>query len=283
LLSVAFLTLLERKILGLIQLRKGPSKVGFIGVFQPFSDALKLFSKNTDNLIKRNLKLFFFTPVFFLALSLLFFFYKSFTFGLIYLFNIIVILFLFSLRVYPSLLSGWARNSKYSLIGGIRSVVQSVSYEITLGLIFFYFCFLFCTIRFIKFFIFNSFIFTLRFTYAIFFVFFLNLIIENNRSPFDLSEGESELVSGFNVEYGGIEFSLIFLGENTIMVFSSYLASVVLFDVYLLRVTSIMFLFVIIVFRGAYPRFRIDKILNLCWLEYIPYVIFIITISWIFI
>nr|YP_009104517.1 NADH dehydrogenase subunit 1 [Liposcelis entomophila]AHA47071.1 NADH dehydrogenase subunit 1 [Liposcelis entomophila] len=282
LISVAFLTLLERKLLGMIQLRKGPSKVGIYGIFQPFADAMKLFSKNTDSLMKSKNLFFFLSPLLFRYLSLLFFMFKLFIFGEIYSMSMMMILFLFSLSVYPSLMSGWSSNSKYSLIGGMRSIVQSLSYEITLSLIMFYFCILFSSVTITKFYKLNKLFFSLSITFVFFILLLMNLLIENSRSPFDLSEGESELVSGFNVEYGGLEFSLIFLGENSMVVFSALLLASISTSSFM-SLSALLILLTIIVLRGSFPRFRINELLNLCWMIFIPFTLFCLIVMWVLI
>jgi NADH:ubiquinone oxidoreductase subunit H len=274
LISVAFFTLFERKILGLIQLRKAPSKVGVIGIFQPFADAIKLFSKDKRSPKLRNFLTYFYSPIYILVLRLLFFLNKTAFWGYIFFKEVLALILLFSLGVYRTLIPGWSSNSKYSLIGGYRRIAQSLSYEVVLGLRFFL---LRLTLASLSLYTIKNYNLFLSFVPLFVFLFF-SLIIEINRRPFDLSECESELVSGFNVEYGGLEFSLIFLGENLIIIFSSYLIS--LFFKNFQFFIFIRFIFLIVWIRGRYPRIRFDKMIIICWVILLPLCInFIIWIT----
>ena len=273
---VAFFTLLERKILALAQHRKGPTKVGLRGVLQPFADALKLFSKNRSPPSKSNIFLYFFSSIYFLIIPLLLCLMKSFIWGFMWIKRILFIIILFSFNVYGSIIRGWSSNSKYSLIGSIRRVAQTISYEIVIRTIFIIISLL-CLNVYIIFFVYLNNLNSLFYSIRMCFIFILlTFIIELNRTPFDLSECESELVSGFNVEYGAIEFSLIFLGENIIIFINSFILKL-LFFVSELKIIFFVFFFVLV--RASFPRQRFDIIIILCWLVILPAAI---NLTWLF-
>lgn len=291
LLAVAFFTLLERKILGYIQLRKGPNKVGFLGILQPFADALKLFSKERLFLVFINLFFYFFSPIFslFLTLILWLLFPRFFS----YIFSFFGIFFFFCIsrmRVYSVLFAGWSSNSKYALLGSLRSVAQTISYEVRLVLILLSVIFLIGSFFFFFFLIFQDFFFWFFFLLIpVFFIWFVTILAETNRAPFDFAEGESELVSGFNIEYGGGAFALLFLAEYgrilIISIFSSIfffgILKIFLIIILISGVLSFFFLWV----RGRLPRIRYDRLIRLTWKRFLPvrifYLFFSIFIFWI--
>nr|ANF99598.1 NADH dehydrogenase subunit 1 [Culex tritaeniorhynchus] len=268
--GVAFLTLLERKVLGYIQIRKGPNKVGFMGLLQPFSDAVKLFTKEQTYPLLSNYIFYYFSPIFSLFLSLLIWMCIPYLIKL-YSFNLGVLFFLCitSLGVYTVMVAGWSFNSNYALLGGLRAVAQTISYEVSLALILLSFIFLIGDYNFLNFYLFQKYTWFILFCFPLGLVWFASCLAETNRTPFDFAEGESELVSGFNVEYSSGGFALIFLAEYSSILFMSMLFSVMFLgsDIYSLlfyfKLTVISFLFIWV--RGTLPRFRYDKLMYLAW------------------
>nr|AZL93243.1 NADH dehydrogenase subunit 1 [Exallonyx sp. ZJUH_2016014] len=275
LVSIAFLTLLERKVLSYIQLRKGPNKLGFIGIFQPFSDAIKLFSNENMNGIKVNQMYYLLSPMFMILLMLSSWIVIPYYYNLITL-NLGILYFLccLSLGVYLVSILGWSSNSVYSIIGSIRSIAQTISYEVSLILL------LFSVIIMIESYTFYDFIKFQQFQWFIFMLFpismmmFVSILSELNRSPFDFSEGESELVSGFNTEYMSGGFALIFMSEYGMIIYLSYIYMLMFMggDLLKLKILMIMLLmiFLVIWVRGALPRYRYDKLMYMIWKGYLP-------------
>nr|YP_010046672.1 NADH dehydrogenase subunit 1 [Ochlerotatus nigrithorax]YP_010046737.1 NADH dehydrogenase subunit 1 [Ochlerotatus vittiger]QPJ78603.1 NADH dehydrogenase subunit 1 [Ochlerotatus nigrithorax]QPJ78681.1 NADH dehydrogenase subunit 1 [Ochlerotatus vittiger] len=273
--GVAFLTLLERKVLGYIQIRKGPNKVGFMGLLQPFSDAVKLFTKEQTYPLLSNYIFYYFSPIFSLFLSLLIWMCMPYLIKL-YSFNLGVLFFLCitSLGVYTVMVAGWSSNSNYALLGGLRAVAQTISYEVSLALILLSFIFLIGNYNFLNFYLYQKYMWFIVFCFPLAMVWFASCLAETNRTPFDFAEGESELVSGFNVEYSSGGFALIFLAEYSSILFMSMLFSVIFLgsDIYsimfFLKLTIISFLFIWV--RGTLPRFRYDKLMYLAWKSFLP-------------
>nr|UXO95448.1 NADH dehydrogenase subunit 1 [Aedes vexans]UZH36825.1 NADH dehydrogenase subunit 1 [Aedes vexans]WQF70160.1 NADH dehydrogenase subunit 1 [Aedes vexans] len=273
--GVAFLTLLERKVLGYIQIRKGPNKVGFMGLLQPFSDAVKLFTKEQTYPLLSNYIFYYFSPIFSLFLSLLIWMSMPYLIKL-YSFNLGVLFFLCitSLGVYTVMVAGWSSNSNYALLGGLRAVAQTISYEVSLALILLSFIFLIGNYNFLNFYMYQKYMWFIVFCFPLALVWFASCLAETNRTPFDFAEGESELVSGFNVEYSSGGFALIFLAEYSSILFMSMLFSVIFLgsDIYSilfffkLAIISFMFIWV----RGTLPRFRYDKLMYLAWKSFLP-------------
>nr|YP_009689681.1 NADH dehydrogenase subunit 1 [Sabethes undosus]QEE94410.1 NADH dehydrogenase subunit 1 [Sabethes undosus] len=275
LVGVAFLTLLEQKVLGYIQIRKGPNKVGFIGLLQPFSDAVKLFTKEITYPLLSNYIFYYFSPIFSLFLSLLIWMTMPYLIKL-YSFNLGILFFLCitSMGVYMVMIAGWSSNSNYALLGGLRAVAQTISYEVSLALILLSFIFLIGDYNLLNFYEFQMYLWFIIFCFPLSLVWFASCLAETNRTPFDFAEGESELVSGFNVEYSSGGFALIFLAEYSSILFMSMLFSLIFLggDIYslffFLKITIISFLFIWV--RGTLPRFRYDKLMYLAWKSFLP-------------
>nr|YP_010730243.1 NADH dehydrogenase subunit 1 [Biomeigenia flava]WEG23058.1 NADH dehydrogenase subunit 1 [Biomeigenia flava] len=276
LISVAFLTLFERKILGYIQIRKGPNKVGIMGIPQPFCDAIKLFTSEQTYPLLSNYISYYFSPIFSLFLSLLVWlcmpmFMKLFSFNL----GILFFMCCTSLGVYTVMIAGWSSNSNYALLGGLRAVAQTISYEVSMALILLSFIFLIGSFNMLMFYKYQLFIWFLFILFPMFLVWFSISLAETNRTPFDFAEGESELVSGFNVEYSSGGFALIFLAEYASILFMSMLFCLMflggnLFSfLFFLKLTFISFLFIWV--RGTLPRFRYDKLMYLAWKSFLPF------------
>lgn len=274
--GVAFLTLLERKVLGYIQIRKGPNKVGFLGIPQPFSDAIKLFTKEQTYPFVSNYLVYYFSPIFSLFLSLLCWLCFP-LFIKLYSFNLGVLFFLCCLRmgVYSVIVAGWSSNSNYALLGGLRAVAQTISYEVSLALILLSLIFLVGGYNFFSFFYYQQNVWFLFLCFPLALVWFCTSLAETNRTPFDFAEGESELVSGFNVEYRRGGFALIFLAEYSRILFIGILFTIIFLggDIYsfifFLRLRFISFIFIWV--RGTLPRFRYDKLIFLSWKSFLPF------------
>nr|BBU25839.1 NADH dehydrogenase subunit 1 [Pseudanthias squamipinnis] len=282
LLAVAFFTLLERKVLGYMQLRKGPNIVGPYGLLQPIADGVKLFIKEPVRPSTSSPVLFLLAPTLALTLALTLWAPLPMPYPVVDLnLAVLFILALSSLAVYSILGSGWASNSKYALIGALRAVAQTISYEVSLGLI------LLSLIIFTGGFTLHTFNITQESIWLIMpawplaGMWYISTLAETNRAPFDLTEGESELVSGFNVEYAGGPFALFFLAEYANILLMNTLSATLFLGAYHLptfpeltslnlmtkaAMLSILFLWV----RASYPRFRYDQLMHLIWKNFLP-------------
>nr|ALO64686.1 NADH dehydrogenase subunit 1 [Halictus rubicundus] len=288
LISMAFLTLFERKVLGFIQNRKGPNKVLIMGIFQPFSDVIKLLNKELFFLDKINLNYYMFMPMISLILSMMLwlvypFYVNMFSMNL----GILFMLSLMSVGVFPIMLGGWASNSNYSMLGAIRSVAQSISYEVSLFLIIFNLILLVESFNLLEFLKFQENIKFLIMIYPVYLMFMVSMLIELNRTPFDLVEGESELVSGFNTEYFSSLFALIFMSEYLSIIFMSFLVTIMFLGFKLLSlkfiVSMIFHMFFVIWIRGVLPRIRYDELMMMCWKKFLSlsllYILFILSMK----
>nr|AND96223.1 NADH deshydrogenase subunit 1 [Onthophagus cf. jeannelianus] len=275
LVGLAFLTLMERKVLGYIQIRKGPNKVGFIGILQPFSDGIKLFTKEQTFPLMSNFLIYYISPVMSLFLSLMLWLCIPFL-SFLFSFNLGILYFLCcsSLGVYTIMMAGWSSNSNYSLLGGLRAVAQTISYEVSLFLILLSFLILISSMNLFDFLKYQEYIWFLFLCYPLCMMWFVSCLAETNRTPFDFAEGESELVSGFNVEYSSGGFALIFLAEYSSILFMSMLCSILFLGanlmkfIFFLKVTFMAFLWIWV--RGTLPRYRYDKLMYLCWKSFLP-------------
>nr|YP_010045042.1 NADH dehydrogenase subunit 1 [Polyphylla gracilicornis]QPF96307.1 NADH dehydrogenase subunit 1 [Polyphylla gracilicornis] len=275
LVGVAFLTLMERKVLGLIQIRKGPNKVGYIGFPQPFSDAIKLFTKEQTYPIMSNFGIYYMCPVFSLFLSLILWACMPLvTMGFNFSFGILYFLCCSSLSVYAIMVAGWSSNSNYALLGGIRSVAQSISYEVSLSLILLSFLYLIMSLNIVDFMKYQVSVWFIYIGLPLCMIWMVSSLAETNRTPFDFAEGESELVSGFNVEYSSAGFALIFMAEYSSILFMSmlcvmlFLGGNVLYWFFYFKLALFAFWWLWV--RGTLPRYRYDKLMYLCWKGFLP-------------
>jgi NADH-quinone oxidoreductase subunit H len=288
LLSVAFLTLFERKILAAIQKRKGPNVVGIFGLLQPFADAAKLLVKEPILPVIANKFLFVAAPIYILILSLLGWAVIPFDYAVLMAdinIGFLYILAISSLGVYGIIISGWSSNSRYAFLGSLRSTAQMISYEVSLGLLLINL--LLCTesLDFTTYVIFQESVWFILPFFPVSILFFISLLAETNRAPFDLPEAEAELVSGYNVEYSSTGFAFFFIAEYNSMllmaaVFTLFflggwnapflfgilgLPSIVWF---VLKIIGVLFLFVLV--RATNPRYRYDQLMSLGWKVILP-------------
>nr|Q9T9W3.2 RecName: Full=NADH-ubiquinone oxidoreductase chain 1; AltName: Full=NADH dehydrogenase subunit 1 [Pan troglodytes] len=282
LIAMAFLMLTERKILGYMQLRKGPNIVGPYGLLQPFADAMKLFTKEPLKPSTSTITLYITAPTLALTIALLLWTPLPMPNPLVNLnLGLLFILATSSLAVYSILWSGWASNSNYALIGALRAVAQTISYEVTLAII------LLSTLLMSGSFNLSTLVTTQEHlwlilpTWPLAMMWFISTLAETNRTPFDLTEGESELVSGFNIEYAAGPFALFFMAEYMNIIMMNTLTATIflgatynthspeLYTTYFvtkaLLLTS-LFLWI----RTAYPRFRYDQLMHLLWKNFLP-------------
>lgn len=280
LLAVAFFTLLERKGLRYIQIRKGPNKVGIAGLPQPLADAAKLLTKEIAKPVIANYSPYFIAPIFRLILALLLWqLYPSLYSTSYFKWGILFFLCVSGLNVYGTLLAGWSSNSKYALLGRLRAIAQTISYEVRIALVLLFPLFLVGRFSFFELGESQESIWLRFLILPVSFIWFVTCVAETNRAPFDFAEGESELVSGFNIEYGSAGFALIFLAEYANILVISLFSSILFFGgsyiffferdiMFILKILFFAFLFIWV--RGSYPRFRYDLLITLTWKGFLP-------------
>ena len=289
LLFIAYLTYFERKVIGAMQLRKGPNVVGPFGLLQPIADGIKLLTKETifpDNSSKF---LFIFSPVLTFALALIAWAvipvdYKvvlsDINVGLMYIFAIS------SLGIYGIIVAGWSSNSRYAFLGSLRSAAQMISYEVSIGLIIISVLLSSGSLNLTNIVLSQQNMWYVIPHFPMFVIFFISTLAETNRAPFDLPEAESELVAGYNVEYSSMSFGLFFLGEYGNMILMSSMSTILFlggwlppfesqyFDLipgylwFLMKVVSLLFVFLWV--RATLPRYRYDQLMTLGWKLFLP-------------
>lgn len=280
LLRVAFFTLIERKIIGLIHYRVGPNKVVEWGVSQPIADALKLLTKEYQKFTISRLIIYYLGPLISLLLALLYWGFYEYSYSYITgSIKIIVIFSIISLSAYGFLLTRWGSNSKYALLGGYRTVAQIISYEV---------CLIFLVL--IIFYITKSYrvenialsqrgVWFILYSLPLFITWVIICIAERSRTPFDHAERERELVSGYNVEYGGGFFVLAFVREYGIIIFLRFITSVLFLGINNIILKTFLICIVYVWVRCAFPRVRYDKLIIICWKKLLPYRLAMVALS----
>ena len=297
LLLIAYLTYFERKVIGAIQLRKGPNVVGPFGLFQPIADGIKLLTKETIFPENSNKVIFILSPIITFTLALIGWAvipvdYKivlaDINVGVMYIFAVS------SLGVYGIIMAGWASNSRYAFLGALRSAAQMISYEVSIGLIIISVLITSGSLNLSEIVLKQQDMWYVIPHFPMFVIFFISTLAETNRAPFDLPEAESELVAGYNVEYSSMSFGLFFLGEYGNMILMSSMSTILFlggwlppaditffqnipgFIWFLLKVTFLLFLFLWV--RATLPRYRYDQLMRLGWKVFLP-----LSLAWIII
>lgn len=290
LISVAYLTLLERKVIAAMQQRKGPNVVGVFGLLQPLADGLKLLLKETILPSRANTFIFLLAPILTFMLSLVSWAVIPISDGMVIAdlnVGLLYILSISSLGVYGIITSGWSSNSKYAFLGGLRSAAQMVSYEVSMGLI--VIAVLLCagSLNLTTIVRSQETIWYCIPLFPMFVMFFISILAETNRSPFDLPEAEAELVAGYNVEYSAMGFALFFLGEYANMILMCSMCTLLFLGGWLPPIDVIPFtlipgtvwfgfkvvflLFTFIWVRATFPRYRYDQLMRLGWKIFLPF------------
>nr|YP_010199699.1 NADH dehydrogenase subunit 1 [Gracilaria domingensis]UAD89607.1 NADH dehydrogenase subunit 1 [Gracilaria domingensis] len=289
LIAIAYMTLAERKVMAAMQRRKGPNIVGVFGLLQPLADGLKLFVKETVLPSSANLSMFILAPILTFLLALVAWCVLPFGEGMVYSdinMGMLYLLAISSLGVYGIIISGWASNSKYAFLGALRSAAQMVSYEVSIGLILINVLLCSGSLNLTEIVLAQQ-----KIWYAIpllpaLIMFYISILAETNRAPFDLPEAEAELVAGYNVEYSAMGFALFFLGEYANMILMCGLTTILFLGGWLpifnlvifywipatiwfgLKTTLLLFGFIWV--RSAFPRYRYDQLMRLGWKIFLP-------------
>jgi NADH-quinone oxidoreductase subunit H len=290
LVAIAFLTLAERKVIAAIQLRKGPNVVGPFGLLQPFADGLKLLLKETIVPSGANRIVFMLAPILTFLLSLIAWAVIPFGAGVVLADINVGILYLFaisSLGVYGIIMAGWASNSKYAFLGALRSAAQMVSYEVSIGFVIITVLLCVGSLNLTQIVLAQKTVWFFIPLFPMFIIFFISALAETNRSPFDLPEGESEIVAGYFVEYSSMSFALFFLGEYGAMILISGMTTILFlggwlppFDIapfnwipgpfwFAGKVAFCLFVFLWV--RATLPRYRYDQLMRLGWKVFLPF------------
>lgn len=289
LISVAYFTIAERKIMGIIQRRKGPNVIGFLGLLQPLADGLKLFTKETILPSNSSIVIFLLAPILTFILSLIGWAVIPFSEAIVISDINVGVLYLFatsSLSVYGIIMAGWSSNSKYPFLGALRSAAQMISYEVSIGFIIVNVCICVGSFNLSTIVIAQKNIWFIIPLFPMFIIFCISMLAETNRHPFDLPEAEAELVSGYNVEYSAMTFALFFLGEYANMLLMSSFASILflggwlpLFNIFPLNLLPKSFwfslkislgVFFFIITRATLPRYRYDQLMLIGWKCFLP-------------
>lgn len=283
LICVAYLTLVERKIIGASQRRLGPELVGLFGIGQPIADGVKLFLKETILPSKSNKVIFIITPMILFFSSLLCWLIIPLNYGVVLAdveLGVLFFLAISSLNVYSIILAGWSSNSKYALLGALRSAAQMISYEVSIGIILISIVLPVKSLNLSNIVYFQESIWLIFPQIGLFILFFISALAETNRAPFDLPEAESELVSGYNVEYSAMGFALFFLAEYSNIILICVLMTLIFLGgwlnfygnvsscFFILKILLLLILFIWI--RTTLPRYRFDQLMLLGWKVFLP-------------